>query len=147
MMTTNFASRNKCTHGLWWVMAYIVMMLFPCCKNNKTNIHLSDLETREGIVLKKGEGVFTGKAWSSDNHTVCIECDTGRPISLLVYYDNGQVAAKVSLEGDNMFDPEMKGVFFDKKGNPIPDDEFLDSKDCVEAFQKATIYFREMGGS
>ena len=109
--------------------------------------HLSDLENREGIMVKKGEGVFTGKAWSSDDKTICLECETGRPTSLYIYYEDGKLAGKAYFKGDNIFDQDVDGVFFDKDGNPVDDDKFLDSEDGKEVFQKVAIYFRELSDS
>ena len=143
-MTYYFTLHDKWRNASWCVLACMVLMLLPCCMK-KT--HLSDLENRDGIFVKKGEGVFTGKAWSSDDKTVCIECETGRPKSLSFFYDNGQMAGKIIIKGYNFFDPDVDGELYDINGNPISEEKFSNTKEGEEVYQKMVVYMREINNS
>ena len=144
-MSYHHISFLKQRHSLWLMLACVVLLIFPCCMKNIKKTHLSELENKEGIFLKKGEGVFTGKAWSSDNKTVCLECDTGRPVSIFVYYENGSVATKMIFSGDAVFDDVKQEVkMFDKRGNQVTEEELLQSVEGQELFKKMIVYFREI---
>lgn len=139
-MTHFFTLRNKRRHASWCVLACIVLTLLPCC-TKKT--HLSDLENREGVIVKKGEGVFTGKVWSSDDKTICIECELGRIKTMCFFYENGQMAMKITMKGNHFFEDDVDGEFFDKKGNPVSEDYF-ETEEGMEMLIKFRTYMKEM---
>ena len=131
----------------WWVAVVMIVTLLPSCMK-KT--HFSDLENREGIMVKKGEGLFTGKAWSSDDRSVYVECEKGRPVTLCVFYDNGRVALRVffkAMKVMDIFEKNTECSYYDIQGNPISEDEFLDSEEGKEVFQNALIYLVEVNGN
>ena len=139
-MTYFFTLHNKWRHASWCVLTCMVLMLLPCCMK-KT--HLSDLENRDGIIVKTGEGVFTGKAWSSDDKTLCIECEMGRIKSLSFFYDNGKMAGKTTVKGFEDTDDE----YYDINGKPISEEEFEKTEESMAVLQKMYVYMREMNKS
>ncbi len=143
-MTYFFTLHNKWRHASWCVLACMVLMLLPCCMK-KT--HLSDLENRDGIIVKNGEGVFTGKAWSSDDKTLCIECEMERIKSLSFFYDNGKMAGKIIAKGYNLFDSDVDEEYYDINGKPISVKEINNTREAMKVFQKMDVYMREINKS
>ena len=131
---------NKWRYLSCWAFISMVLILLPCCIRRT---HLNDLENRDGIMVKKGEGVFTGKACSSDGKTVCVEFEMGRPKSMSFFYENGQMAGKETFKEDNIFDQDVTFEYYDKRGNPVTSEEFSDSEEGKNILQKSIIFLKE----
>lgn len=129
-------------HSLWWVFTCLALMIMPCC-TKKT--HFCDIEDRDGILVKKGEGVFTGKAWSSDDKTVCMEIEMGRPKYMNIYYDNRRLAGVMTLDEYSNLGNDMSEVFYNKRDESITHEEFLNDVEGKAIMEKALIYLQVIG--
>ena len=128
--------------SLWWVLACVALLVMPCC-TKKT--HFCDIEDRDGILVKKGEGVFTGKAWSSDDKTVCMEIEMGRPKYVKNYYDNWRLAGVMTLDEYSNLGNDMSEVFYNKRDESITHEEFLNDVEGKAIMEKALNYLQEIG--
>lgn len=94
----------------------MILMLCVACEE-KTRI--SRLLFNENITKAYlNEQAFTGKAWSEDEKTICLECEEGAVKQITVYHANGKVALQnAKLTG--------AGQSFDDEGNAISMEDFI----------------------
>ena len=95
--------------------------------------------------MKKGEGLFTGKAWSSDDKTVCMEIEMGRPKYMKIYYDTRRLAGVMTLDEYSNLGNDMSEVFYNKRDEPVTHEEFLNDVEGKAIMEKALIYLQKIG--
>lgn len=94
----------------------MILMLCVACEE-KTRI--SRLLFNEDITRAYlDEEAFTGRAWSEDEKTICLECENGAVKQITVYHANGKVALQnTKLAGT--------GQSYDTEGNAISMEDFM----------------------
>lgn len=105
---------NKILRG-GLVLCMALLLCAACGKKTRISSLLFNKDITRAYL---DEQAFTGKAWSEDGKTVCLECENGAVKLVTVYHANGNVALQnTSLAG--------AGESFDIDGNPISMNDFV----------------------
>ena len=116
---------------------FAAIALITSCKLGKKT-HISSLEFRnnQSFVYQNGEA-FTGDAWSSDEKTVCMHAESGVVTGITMYYEDGKVAVKGSIDG------VKKSIqSYDKNGNVITEKQM--EKMYPDFYQKVKAMSHEI---
>lgn len=98
------------------ILLSIIVVLCTACGKPTLISDLLFNKDLSGAYLN--EEAFTGKAWSDDGKTICLECVNGTVKQVTVYHSNGMVALQnTSLLG--------VGQSFDVDGNAISMEDFV----------------------